>query len=135
MGRQLDGLVAPFGGAVLAGDQPRAVHAPQVAVDEGVSGLGPVLGAIGQAEVPFRIGVPVVGLKEAKLNECVRAAQKDRVVITRNGKPVALIVGVDGMDLEQLELGDSQRFWNLIRRTRRQKSMSRAELEDRLARS
>jgi antitoxin (DNA-binding transcriptional repressor) of toxin-antitoxin stability system len=75
----------------------------------------------------------VLGIKEAKLRECVRAAQADRVVITRNGKPVALIVGVEGMDLEPLELGNSRRFWELIERCRRQPSLSRAQLEKRLA--
>jgi prevent-host-death family protein len=77
----------------------------------------------------------VLALNEAKLSECVRAAQKDRVVITRNGRPVALIVGVEGMDLEQLELGDSKRFWELIKQSRRQPSLSRAQLEKRLATS
>ena len=75
----------------------------------------------------------VLGIKEAKLSECVRAAQKDRVVITRNGKPVALIVGVEGMDLEQLELGNSKKFWNLIEQCRRQPSLSRAQVEKRMA--
>ncbi len=46
----------------------------------------------------------VLGVKEAKLSERLRAARRDRVVITRQGKPVALIVGVEGMDLEQLAL-------------------------------
>ncbi len=77
----------------------------------------------------------VLGIKEAKLSECVRAAQEDRVVITRNGKPVALIVGVEGMDLEQLELGNSKRFWELIKQCRQQPSLSRAQLEKRLASS
>ena len=75
----------------------------------------------------------VVGIKEAKLVECVRVAQQDRVVVTRNGKPVALIVGVEGMDLEQLELGNFKKFWEMIEECRRQLSLSRTQLEDRLA--
>ena len=31
---QLDGLVAPLGGAVLAGDEATPMDAPEVAVDE-----------------------------------------------------------------------------------------------------
>jgi prevent-host-death family protein len=75
----------------------------------------------------------VVGIKDAKLRDCVQAAQDDRVVITRNGKPVALIVGVEGMDLEQLELGNSKRFWELIKQCRRQPSLSRAQVDKRLS--
>jgi prevent-host-death family protein len=75
----------------------------------------------------------VLEAKEANLGTCLRAAQRDRVVITRKGKPVALIVGVEGMDLEQLELGNSKKLWDLIQKCRQQPSMSRAELEKRLA--
>jgi len=53
----------------------------------------------------------------------------DRVVITRNGKPVALIVSVEGLDEEQLELGSSDTFWKLMTERRAQKTMSRSQLE------
>ena len=42
-----------------------------------------------------------IDLKRADLDTCVTDAQHEREVITRNGKPVALIVGVEGMDEEQ----------------------------------
>jgi antitoxin (DNA-binding transcriptional repressor) of toxin-antitoxin stability system len=74
----------------------------------------------------------VVGLQEATLEECVQDAQRERVVLTRRGKPVALVVGVSGLDLEQIELGQSDEFWTLIRARRGQKTLSRAELEKRL---
>ena len=48
VGGQLDLLVAPLGGPVLAGDQAHAVEAAEVAVDEGVPSLGLVAGAIGE---------------------------------------------------------------------------------------
>ncbi len=70
----------------------------------------------------------VVGIQEAKLEKCIKDAQRERVVITRNGKPVAVVVGVEGLDLEQVELGHSDAFWTLIRERRRQKRLSRAEL-------
>ena len=41
----------------------------------------------------------VVGLDEANLEKCVREAQHGRVVLTRRGKPIALLVGVAGLDL------------------------------------
>jgi antitoxin (DNA-binding transcriptional repressor) of toxin-antitoxin stability system len=77
--------------------------------------------------------VKVVGLQEANLEECVRQAQGERVVLTQDGKPVVLLVGVDGLDLEQIELGQSDEFWKLIRERRGQKTINRSELEKRLA--
>lgn len=53
-------------------------------------------------------------------------------MLTRNGKPVALIVGVEGMDKEQLQLGSSDKFWKLIEKRRKDKIVSRVELEQRL---
>ena len=76
----------------------------------------------------------VVGTREAKLEECVHDAQREGVVISRNGKPVALLIGVEGLDLEQIELGQSDDFWRLVRGRRKHKSLSRAQLEKRLAR-
>ena len=54
-----------------------------------------------------------VDLGQASLDRCVKEAQRERVVLTRNGKPVALLIGVEGLDEEQLELGSSDRFWTL----------------------
>lgn len=68
-------------------------------------------------------------LKQATLDTCVNNAQRDRVIITRNGKPVALIVGVEGMDEEQLQLGSSNKFWKLIAERRAQKTLNRTQLE------
>ena len=47
--------------------------------------------------------------------------------------PALLIVGVEGMDEEQLELASSSAFWRLMQERRAQKTVSRAELEARLA--
>ena len=74
-----------------------------------------------------------VGIQAANLKACIEEAQRESIVITRNGKPVALLIGVEGMDLEQVELGHSDKFWALIRQRRRQKSLSREELEKRMA--
>jgi antitoxin (DNA-binding transcriptional repressor) of toxin-antitoxin stability system len=73
-----------------------------------------------------------IGVEGADLETCVSRAQQERLVITRKGKPVALLVGIEGMDPEQVELGSSERFWKLIVERRRQRTMSRAELEERL---
>jgi antitoxin (DNA-binding transcriptional repressor) of toxin-antitoxin stability system len=73
-----------------------------------------------------------IDVKRADLNTCVDEAQRERVVLTRNGKPVALVVGVEGMDDEQLQLGSSGKFWELIAKRRTQRTLSRAQLEQRL---
>jgi antitoxin (DNA-binding transcriptional repressor) of toxin-antitoxin stability system len=52
--------------------------------------------------------------------------------VTRKDKPVALVVGIEGMDKEQLQLSSSKKFWKLIEERRRQKTISRRELEKRL---
>jgi prevent-host-death family protein len=76
--------------------------------------------------------VKVIGVQQANLEECIRQAQRERVVVTRNGKPVAVVVGVQGLDLEQIELGYSDEFWSLIRQRRGQRTISREQLEKRL---
>lgn len=75
-----------------------------------------------------------VELKKTDLAAVIQGAQHERLVITRNGKPVALVVGVEGMDKEQLELGSSDKFWKLIEERRGQKTISRSELDQRLKR-
>lgn len=73
-----------------------------------------------------------VGLEHTTLAGCIKDARREHVVVTRKGKPVALVVGVEGLDEEQLQLGSSDKFWTLIEARRRQKMMSRAELERRI---
>ena len=73
-----------------------------------------------------------IGVERADLESCVSRAQQERLVITRKGRPVALLVGVEGMSAEQLELGTSEKFWKLIVERRRQGTMSRAALESRI---
>src|SRR5271154_2869571 len=66
----------------------------------------------------------IIGLKEAKaqLSEFVDAAQRDRVLITRRGQPAALVIGVEGQDLEQIILGSSLDFWKMIDERRKKTS-------------
>jgi antitoxin (DNA-binding transcriptional repressor) of toxin-antitoxin stability system len=73
-----------------------------------------------------------IGLEHATLDSCVKEARHERVVLTRKGKPVALVVGVEGLDEEQLQLGSSPKFWTLIEARRKQKTFSRTELEQRI---
>ncbi len=63
----------------------------------------------------------LVGLREAKqgLNALVTHAQRERVLLTRHGKPVALLTGVEGYDVEEVLLAHDPAFWKLIQERRR----------------
>ena len=52
--------------------------------------------------------------------------------MTQNDKPVAIVIGVAGMDEEQLQLSTSDQFWKLIAKRRGQRIIDRAELERRV---
>ncbi len=60
------------------------------------------------------------------------ASQKDRVVLTRHGKPTAVLVGVEGEDWETVVLETNAKFWDLIQKRRKQKTISLAEMKERL---
>jgi antitoxin (DNA-binding transcriptional repressor) of toxin-antitoxin stability system len=76
--------------------------------------------------------VKVIDIGQTTLEGSVTDAQHERVVVTHKGRPIALIVGVAGMDEDQLQLESSEKFWTLIERRRAQKTISRADLEQRL---
>jgi len=75
----------------------------------------------------------ILSLEQTDLNAAVKDAQDERVVITQNGKPVAIILSTADWDEEQLQLAQSDSFWQLITKRRSQKMMTRAELERRLS--
>lgn len=60
-------------------------------------------------------------------------AQRERVVITRGGHPIAVLVGLEGLDDEQLALCRNGEFWELISKRRHEAIVSRAELEKALS--
>ena len=71
---------------------------------------------------------------QKKIKECVDASQGDRVVVTRRGRPAAVLVGVEGNDWEDLVLQSSPAFWKLIQERRKQPTISLRELKNRLKR-
>ena len=75
-----------------------------------------------------------VNVRELQRNvkEYLTASQKDRVVLTRHGKPTAVLVGVEGEDWETVVLETNAKFWDLIQKRRRQKTISLAEMKERL---
>jgi prevent-host-death family protein len=74
--------------------------------------------------------VKVVDLEQTTLDRCVEEARQERIIVTRKGRPVALVISVEGLDEEQLQLGSSDRFWERVAEWRSEKTLSRAELEE-----
>jgi antitoxin (DNA-binding transcriptional repressor) of toxin-antitoxin stability system len=63
----------------------------------------------------------------------LRLSQRDIVIVTNRGKPVAAIEGLKGEeDLEDYLLERSPKFWAMIRRARRGKSVSLARVRKEL---
>jgi prevent-host-death family protein len=75
--------------------------------------------------------IPVRDLQK-RIKECVDQAQLDRVVITRHGKPAAVLVGVEGEEWEDVVLQTDPAFCKLIRSRRKQPTLSLDELKKRL---
>ena len=70
---------------------------------------------------------------QKKVKECVDMSQRDRVVITRRGKPAAVMVGVEGKDWEDVLLQTSSTFWKLIEERRKEPTISLQELRTRIS--
>ena len=75
-----------------------------------------------------------VALREAKqsLSGFVAHAQRERVLITKHGKPAALVIGVEGRDIEDVLLSQDPDFWKVVEARRRQPTLSLAEVRARL---
>jgi prevent-host-death family protein len=69
---------------------------------------------------------------QKKVKKCVDWSQEDRIVITRHGKPAAVMVGVEGKDWEDLVLQTSSTFWKLVEERRKQPTISMSQLGSRL---
>jgi prevent-host-death family protein len=71
---------------------------------------------------------------QSDLDAVLRWAQKERILISRDGKPCAVLVGVEDYDAEDLRLATSPDFWLMIQQRRSQgSSIPLAEVESRLA--
>ena len=57
-----------------------------------------------------------VGVREAQaqLSRLVDQSQKERIVLTRHGQPIAVLTGVQGKDLEEVLLAQDPEFRKLI---------------------
>ncbi len=50
----------------------------------------------------------------AQLQDYLQVAQQEQIMITENGRPMALILGLTNIDPEQWNLQISPEFWQLI---------------------
>jgi prevent-host-death family protein len=66
------------------------------------------------------------------LRKRVDESQKERVIVTRRGHPAAVLIGVEGMDWEQVLLQTDDSFWRMIRRRRRERAAPLATVRRRL---
>lgn len=77
----------------------------------------------------------VIPLGQAKndFSAYVEEAQHDRVLVTRHGKPAALIIGVAGEEFEDLMTRSDPEFWRMIEARRAtSKTVASDELRRRL---
>lgn len=68
-----------------------------------------------------------INIREARLGlaKLFDDAQKEPICITRHGKPVVLVTGVEGADLGSVILEGSKEFWQEIERRRASKAPRR----------
>ena len=67
---------------------------------------------------------------QKRIKECVDASQAEGVVITRNGRPASIVIGVEGSDWEDLVIQSDPTFWRTLRERRKEKSISAAEMRN-----
>ena len=73
-----------------------------------------------------------LGQARSELSAWVDQAQEERVLITRHGRPAAVIIGVEGEDFEDLLTRSNPRFWEMIERRRRGPTVTAAQARERL---
>ena len=69
---------------------------------------------------------------QTRIRSVMDTAQHDQVVITRNGQPIAVVVGVEGADWETVAVETSRSSWKEIAQRRNQETISLAEIRSRL---
>jgi len=69
---------------------------------------------------------------QKRIRECVETSQSEGVVITRNGKPTSIVIGVEGFDWEDIVIQADPAFWSTMRERRKEKSISADEMRRRV---
>ena len=118
--KQLRNLVPPFETVPPIWQLRIGDHRVFYDVDEGERR---VFRASGEAQATSPDGghtVKTISVRDLQksIKEAVDSAQDDRVVVTRRGKPAAVLLGVEGKDWETVVFETSSRFWELIEERR-----------------
>jgi len=69
---------------------------------------------------------------QKQLKAHIELAQTERVVVIRNGKPSALIIGFEGIDWVTLVLETDADFWKMIQQRRKQRTVPLAKVKEQL---
>ena len=69
---------------------------------------------------------------QKRVKECIDEAQVDRLVITRRGKPAALLIGVEDKSWDAVISQSDPAFWKFVRARRAQPTLSISEMRKRL---
>jgi len=69
---------------------------------------------------------------QRQVKKCVDESQTDRMIISRHGKPAAVLVGVEGQDWEDVIWATDRKFWKLIEKRRKESTISLKDLKRRL---
>lgn len=67
----------------------------------------------------------IVGIRQAKqkFSRVVEVSQGETVIVTNHGKPVAVIRGVEGQDMEDVMTANDPEFWKMIAKRRKEPSV------------
>jgi len=77
--------------------------------------------------------VVALGKVKNEFSTYVEEAQHERVLVTRHGRPAALIIGVAGETIEDLMTRSDPEFWRMIEARRKAaKAVSAHEMRGRL---
>jgi hypothetical protein len=70
---------------------------------------------------------------QTDVDAALNSSQRERIVVSRGGKPCAVLLGIEHYDAEDLQLSKSPEFWHMIRQRRtRGRSIPLAEVESQL---
>ena len=68
---------------------------------------------------------------QKSIRKTVEDSQGERIVLTRRGEPVALIIGLEGMDWEDVVLQADPGFWREIEARRKEETIPLSEMRRR----
>ena len=73
-----------------------------------------------------------VAKARSNIEAVLDSAQNERIVVTRAGRPSAVIVGVESYDAEDLAIACSPAFWQMFESRRKGRSIPLSQVKRRL---